>query len=187
MAEGNLRHSLRLQQEREFGGGSADPVLALPLIPTSPTATAAASPATAPTAAAAATTLPVAAALPIPPTFDFAAALPSDGKHKERERKQRHEGKVNRTRVVVTREEVANLRVLILRRLAKHTSIRVSTKYVTAAVAAQKGIEERRTSHIRQEILDAWPSSGEPITLEPEPLKGQQPDDGSESDHEMRE
>ena len=62
---------------------------------------------------------------------------------------------------------------------------RVSTKYVTAAVAAQKGIEERGTSHIRQEILDAWPSSGEPITLEPEPLKGQQPDDGSESDQEM--
>ena len=103
---------------------------------------------------------------PMPPTFDFAAAL-SDGTEKNRVRTQKHQEKVNKTRVVVTRTEVASLSVLNLKRLARHPSIQVSAKYVTAAVAARKGIAERTYQHVRKEILDAWPSSGEPITLEP--------------------
>ena len=154
VAEGNVRYALRVEQERERGGSSADPIIALPapeaigITSASPTAaTSSPAPSTGLTAAA-------------PPTFDFRAALPPQLPLLSLGRKEKkaytdkalYERRQDES-FVVQRNEVQRLQTWKLNRLA-----------LKLGVSRTRG-PTRGYVEMRAEVLASWPSETESVSV----------------------
>lgn len=179
LAEGNLRY---VEEERERGGSSSDPVFALPapLLAAPPPPAALPPPADAPppddkrlmltspvgTAAPAIATAMVAhgPATPTVLAFDFSAALSNPkeeaAKQKKRSRDSRYVDKKKKAKVSVHRDEIngidgrKRIDTKILERVAKYLG------------ASYKRGNGRTWDTVRDGVLDRWPDDQELIDLE---------------------
>jgi hypothetical protein len=173
LSEGNLRYGMRVEQERERGGSSSDPILALPapdaiaIHPASSwTATLASPTATSSSASSTATlTSPTAASSLAASTaetqstpvvrLDFGSLLPPlTGKERKAHRtKANYEEKMSMA-VTVLQSELDGLGTKVLYRVARELGVNVKR------TTGQRGWDD-----IRNDTRDAWPAARASIDL----------------------
>ena len=166
--ESNVRHALRVEQERTQAGSSSDAIIALPVLGPFDNPPAALPVAALPAPPPAA--LPTTARALTLPAFDFGAALPLSASQKKRARCSNHDSKQKKAAVIVSRAEVGTIAVRTLLRVAQSAELKqvVRIKRCVRACAKCARSEDGHpwtTETIRAAVATQWPEGQESITL----------------------